>query len=87
MSENVSYKGFSGYQNMLIQMNTDLNQVAQVCETLKLEETRKAVLETAEGRGGGGQPGEEHGDQRPAGAGYSAPGYQTLLRVPEPGDL
>ncbi|WP_276948890.1 dynamin family protein [Enterocloster lavalensis] len=48
MSENVSYKGFSGYQNMLIQMNTDLNQVAQVCETLKLEETRKAVLETAE---------------------------------------
>lgn len=48
MAENVSYKGFSGYQNMLIQMNTDLDQIAQICEALNLEETRKAVFDTAE---------------------------------------
>lgn len=48
MAENVSYKGFSGYQNMLIQMNTDLDQIAGVCEALNLEETKKAVLSTAE---------------------------------------
>lgn len=48
MAEEVSYKGFSGYQSMLIQMNTDLEGTADICSELKLDEAAKYVLLTAE---------------------------------------
>lgn len=43
-----TYKGFSAYQDMVIQMNTDLEGVAKICEQLHLEEAQKGIVESAE---------------------------------------
>lgn len=48
MEEAMNYKGFSGYQSMLIQMNTDLKSIGDVCSELKLDEAEKAIENTAE---------------------------------------